>query len=101
MKGVERVVARGIAALSRSAAAEFVRIARSAAEASGRVTVALSGGATPKSLYVLLAGDEFRPRVPWAQVHFFWSDERCVPPNHPDSNYRMALEAMLSKVAVP
>ena len=63
-------------------------------------TVALSGGSTPKVLYQVLA-EEFREQVPWASTHFFWSDERHVPPDHPDSNYRMAHEALLSRVPVP
>src|SRR5215216_3045172 len=62
-------------------------------------TVALSGGSTPKAMFRILAG-EFRERVPWSKIHFFWSDERHVPPDHPDSNYRMANEALLSHVPV-
>ncbi len=88
--------------LSRVAAAELVRRAREAVQAKGTFTVALSGGSTPKSLYTLLADDAvLRAVVPWDKVHFFWGDERHVPPDHPDSNYRMAHEAMLSKVPVP
>jgi 6-phosphogluconolactonase len=66
-------------------------------------TVALSGGSTPKILYQLLADPQepFREQIPWSKIHFFWSDERHVPPAHPDSNYRMAHEAMLSRVPVP
>jgi 6-phosphogluconolactonase len=65
--------------------------------------VALSGGSTPEALYRLLAAEDggFRARVPWGQAHFFWGDERHVPPDHPDSNYRMACEAMLSRVPLP
>jgi len=78
-------------------------LARGAAEhwvALAPVTVALSGGSTPKVLYQLLAED-FRDQVSWASTQFFWSDERHVPPDHPDSNYRMAHEALLSRVPVP
>ena len=64
-------------------------------------TVALSGGSTPKVLYQLLAEEPFRDQVPWSRTHFYWSDERHVPPDHPDSNYRMAHEALLSRVPVP
>lgn len=60
-------------------------------------TVALSGGSTPKLLYQILA-EQFRDQVAWSTMHFFWSDERHVPPDHPDSNYRMANEALLSHV---
>ena len=68
---------------------------------SGRFTVALSGGSTPKTLYSLLASPEYRGRVDWPRVHLFWGDERCVPPDHPESNYRMVREALLSKIEIP
>jgi 6-phosphogluconolactonase len=89
--------------LSRAAADEFVRLADEAVRRGGRFTVALSGGSTPKALYRLLAAEDggFRARVPWGRAHFFWGDERHVPPDHPDSNYRMASQAMLSRVPVP
>jgi len=75
-------------------------LARAAAEyfvAQSPETVALSGGSTPKLLYQILAA-EFRDDLTWSKIHFFWSDERHVPPDHPDSNYRMANEALLSHV---
>ena len=87
-----------------AAAEEFVGQAGQAVGEKGFFTVALSGGSTPRSLYSLLAtGDRtpFRKQLAWDKVHFFWGDERHVPPEHPDSNYRMALESMLSKVPVP
>lgn len=88
--------------LARAAAAEFINRAAEAVLANGLFSVALSGGSTPKSLYSLLANDaSLRAQVPWELIHFFWGDERHVPPDHPDSNYRMTCEAMLSKVAVP
>jgi 6-phosphogluconolactonase len=90
--------------LSRAAAEEFVRQAEEAIRAKGRFTLALSGGSTPRLLYRLLADDGeelFRGRGPWDKIHFFWGDERHVPPDHPDSNYRMADETMLSRVAIP
>ena len=62
-------------------------------------TVALSGGSTPKLMFQILA-EQFREQVAWDRIHFFWSDERHVPPDHPDSNYRMANEALLSRVPV-
>jgi 6-phosphogluconolactonase len=89
-------------ALYQAAAAEFVHQAGEAVEAKGACTVALSGGSTPKGLYGLLADDPaWRGQVPWDNMHVFWGDERHVPPDHPDSNYRMAYEAMLSKVPIP
>jgi len=89
--------------LARGAANEFVARAVAAVAQRGSFTVALSGGSTPKLLYRLLAssGDPFRHQVPWRETHFFWSDERHVPPDHADSNYRMTNEAMLSHVPVP
>ena len=83
-----------------SAAEEVVRLANQAAAERGRFTIALAGGSTPKSLYNLLATNA-RATLPWDRTYFFWSDERHVPPTDPDSNYRMADEAMLSKVPVP
>jgi 6-phosphogluconolactonase len=82
------------------AATEFANLAAEAVRARGRFCVALSGGSTPRSLYSLLASGAI-PSIPWDKIFFFWSDERHVPPDHPDSNYRMAREAMLSKVSVP
>ena len=67
----------------------------------GPFRVSLSGGSTPKTLYGLLASDAFRERFPWQRVFWSWGDERFVPYDHPESNYRMTREAMLSKVPVP
>ena len=64
-------------------------------------SVALAGGNTPRRVYELLATEGFKQRVEWARVHLFFGDERCVPPDHPDSNYAMVYEALISKVAVP
>ncbi len=83
-----------------SAAEEVVRLANDAVSSRGRFTVALSGGSTPKSLFNLLATNA-KSTLPWDRMFFFWSDERHVPPTDPDSNYRMASEAMLGKVPVP
>src|SRR5262245_55908020 len=79
----------------------FVRLAQESVAARGRFIVALAGGSTPKAAYAMLASAAYRDRVPWPQIHFFWGDERHVPPDHEDSNYRMANEAMLSKVTIP
>jgi len=88
--------------LARSAAEHFVARCVEAVERRGLFTVALSGGSTPKLLYQLLAdpNEPFRDQIPWSSTHFFWSDERHVPPDHPDSNYRMANEALLAHVPV-
>jgi len=84
--------------LFETAAAMFVTQATEAVRTNGRFTVALSGGSTPKSLYALLAT---KPGIPWDKVYFFWGDERHVPPDDPESNYRMVNEALLSKIQVP
>ncbi|WP_116813440.1 6-phosphogluconolactonase [Steroidobacter cummioxidans] len=68
---------------------------------SGSFSLALSGGSTPRRLYQLLASAPYRERFPWARTHFFWGDERFVPPDHPQSNYRMVREALLAHVPVP
>src|SRR5260370_38067823 len=69
--------------------------------AKGVFRVSLSGGSTPKTLFALLASDEFVGRFPWPQVSWYWGDERFVPYDHPESNYRMTREAMLTKAPVP
>src|SRR3954466_6538532 len=83
-----------------AAADELIHAATEAVAARGRFTIALSGGSTPKSLFNLLATNA-RTILPWDKMFFFWGDERHVAPTDPDSNYRMASEAMLSKVPVP
>jgi len=69
--------------------------------AKGDFRVSLSGGSTPRALYGLLASDAFVHRFPWQRVSWYWGDERFVPHDHPESNYRMTREAMLSKAPVP
>src|ERR1043165_4885946 len=83
------------------AARHFARLADQYVVGSGRFTGALSGGSTPRAMFSLLAEAPFADTVPWASIYFFWGDERCVPPDHADSNYRMANETLLSRVAVP
>jgi len=78
---------------------EFVRIGRAAIAERGRFTVALSGGSTPRSLYSLLARDH--QKFAWNQTSLFFGDERHVPPDHADSNYRMVNEALFSKITIP
>jgi 6-phosphogluconolactonase len=86
------------ASLARHAAEWMTSAARAAR---GVFRVSLSGGSTPRTLYTLLASGEFRDRFPWARVHWYWGDERFVPYDHPESNFRMAREAMLAKAPVP
>ena len=86
-------------ALADAAAQDFARRAGEAIDASGRFTVALAGGSTPKAAYELLAREYAGP-VDWSRVHVFFGDERTVPPDHEDSNYRMAKQALLDHVQV-
>ena len=88
------------AALARAAATLFVDTAQSAINLNRRFSVALSGGETPRALYRLLATPEFSGRVDWAHVHLFWGDERCVPPDHVDSNYHAAWETFIDHVPI-
>src|SRR6266550_6821567 len=101
MKPEIRIV-ESAAALAREAATEFARLATESVRTKKLFTVVLSGGSTPKSLYALLADEEpWRSELPWARMHFFWGDERNVHPDDPESNYRMAYEALLARVPVP
>lgn len=88
-------------ALRRAAADEILRTAQEVLRARKAFTLCLSGGRTPRPLYQLLGGDgdtTYRTKMPWNQVHFFWTDERLVPADHPDSNYAMAREVMLQRL---
>ena len=80
------------------AAQKIVRIAQQAIQRNDCLTLALAGGSTPKGLYRLLASEPFCSQVQWEKVHVFWGDERHVPPDHQESNYRMAKETLLSQV---
>jgi 6-phosphogluconolactonase len=85
-------------AIARRAAEEFIKSANAAVTTKGSFSVALSGGSTPKALYTMLAGDPaLRAQIPWDKLHIFFGDERHVAPGHPDSNFRMASETMISK----
>ena len=95
------IICRDVDELNRDAAAQFIASANAAIVRSGRFTVALSGGSTPKALYALLASPAYRDRIDWSRAHLFWGDERCVPPDHPESNFRMVREALLSKIQIP
>ncbi len=81
--------------LAAGAAEQFARSAARAVSLRGRFTVALSGGSTPRDLYARLASEPLVNEIPWSGVHLFWGDERCVPPDHEESNYRMVRESLL------
>ena len=86
------------AEVTRAAADRVVAAAASSIGARGRFTFALSGGSTPRALFELLASEAYRSRVDWARTDVCFGDERCVPPDDPQSNYRMAREALLEHV---
>jgi 6-phosphogluconolactonase len=88
-------------ALADAAAELVVDCAAAAIAAHGRFVLALAGGSTPRALYENLARDPWRERIDWARVHVVWGDERAVPPDHAQSNYRMAREVLLDHVPVP
>ena len=94
-------IVKNAAELSAAAAEIIVGVVNEGLQRNEHVSVALSGGATPKDLYALLSSDPYRDGIAWEKIHFFWGDERHVPPDHPESNYRTAHEGMLSRVPVP
>jgi len=97
------VVAADPAGAALAAAAEVARRARGAIAARGRFAVALAGGATPRRLHALLAAPAgpFAATVDWSRLLVLFGDERCVPPDHPASNYRMARETLLDRLPIP
>lgn len=99
--GVQIRVFQDEASLSRAAAEFITAAAKQSVAAKGRCSVALSGGSTPKRLYSLLGSLPYREAIPWPQVHVFWADERCVPPDHAESNFKLASDAFLSEVPLP
>lgn len=99
--GPEIVVLDDARAVTEEAASRWLALAREAVAQRGRFRVALSGGSTPRALYERLAAPPYKDGAPWAETHVFWGDERCVPPTHEDSNYRMAREALLAHVPLP
>lgn len=101
MMDAEIVVMPDPEALAREAVQRFNKLALEAVESRGRFSVALSGGSTPEALYRLLAEEPYRGQIPWEQVHLFWGDERCVSPDDPGSNFRLANRAFIAHVPIP
>jgi 6-phosphogluconolactonase len=97
---VDYVVVPDSKALAARAAEQFTQVAEKAVSERGRARIAISGGSTPKAAFQLLADSSqpWRTRMPWEKLELFWVDERCVPPDQADSNYRMTREAMLDYV---
>jgi 6-phosphogluconolactonase len=96
-----RVVVKEGVELHRAAAAFIANAIAAAVKARGKCTIALSGGNTPQPVYALLAQAPLSAQVDWAAVHVYFADERAVPPDHADSNYRAAHETLLSRVPIP
>ena len=94
-------VSADLQALTGALADFFLECAQSACQKRGRFAVALSGGSTPRALYSLLSEPAYRDTVPWDRTHLFWGDERCVPHDSPESNYRMVAQTLLSKITIP
>ena len=95
----EVVILPDAAAITRRSADEFLKAALAAVDEKGSFMVALAGGSTPRALYSMLADDpKFRAQIPWNHIFFFFGDERHVPPDHADSNFRMADESLFSKL---
>lgn len=88
------------ASLAHAAAAQFAALAVESTSRGWRFSVALAGGSTPKAMYEILAS-KTHTSLDWRGVHLFWGDERCVPPDHPQSNYRMARNALLERIPIP
>ena len=97
--GLEIKIVPNAVTLAHEAAQEFHRLAEAAVQDRGRFSVALSGGNTPRAVYSRLASEH--KQLPWDRIHIFFGDERHVPLDHPDSNFRMANESLLSKVPIP
>ena len=93
-------VSRDQAALARAVAQHIVTRVTEAIAARGRCLLALAGGSTPRATYALLAGEDLH-RIEWPRLQVFWGDERCVPPDDPRSNFRMARDALLDRVPIP
>lgn len=87
--------------IAHEAAERIVGLAQSAIDRNEWFSIVLAGGSTPKALYELLATADFAQRIKWPKVMVYFGDERCVPPDHADSNYRMAKLALLSEVPIP
>lgn len=87
--------------LNQTVAEDILSLCQSCIENHGTFHLALAGGNTPKKLYQLIASDTFCDRYPWENIHVYFGDERCVPANHEDSNFRMANEALFTKVPIP
>ncbi len=94
-------VFQDVETLTTYAVREFINLSQRAIDARGYFSVALSGGSTPRPVYQTLADPKNQNEIAWSNVHLFWGDERHVPPDHTDSNYRMVKQVLIDKVPVP
>jgi len=99
--GARLLIYPDVASLTRAVSDCVVRAADEAIASRGCFTWMLSGGSTPRSLYAHLAQPQIASQIDWPRVHLFWGDERCVPPHHPQSNFHLAWETLLSHVPLP
>ncbi len=97
---MERFIYETPEALGRGAAELFRALSEEEIRKRGLFTAVLPGGSTPQVLFKILSS-EFKDKIPWKRVHFFWGDERCVPPESPESNYSGACKTLLSRIAIP
>ncbi len=97
----EIVVLPDPAAVADEAARQVAERARQAFASRGRFSMALAGGSTPGLLFERLGQEPYASGIAWDRVHLFWGDERCVPPDDPGSNYRLAYRAWISRVPIP
>jgi 6-phosphogluconolactonase len=95
------IIYKDMGSMSQAAAEMFAEIANRAVEEEKQMLVALSGGSTPNQLFQLLSQPPFAQSIPWNRIHFFWCDERLVPPDHPGSNFGQAFKLLFSQVGIP
>jgi len=95
------IIEPNAADLARKGAEIFSRAAKESIEKRGRFAVAISGGSTPRSMHSMLGEEPFYSDIPWDKTDIFWADERCVPNDHPDSNFGAAKKDFLDRVPIP
>jgi len=95
------IIESGFTDLARKGAKIFSQAAKESIEKRGRFAVAISGGSTPRSMHSMLGEEPFYSDIPWDKTDIFWADERCVPNNHPDSNFGAAKKDFLDRVPIP
>lgn len=87
--------------LAEQLALDFQEEAKKSAKENRKFLTALSGGSTPAIFFKVLARPGFKEKIPWENIHFFWGDERCVPPDHPESNFGVTKSLLFDKIVIP